>query len=83
MLNAVPARGSLADEAAEAIESNDTRIIAAPPRIGHRMAFVHAAIAGLTPLVTEAHGKAATEIRGLYDWVLRHAAEIAALEVAA
>ena len=83
VLNAVPARGPLADEAAQAIGSDGSGMIVAPPRIGHRVAFVHAATAGLTPLETEADGKAAAEIRDLYDWVRRHAAAVASVEVAA
>lgn len=83
VLNAVPARGSLADEAAEAIASNGVGMTVAPPRIGQRVAFVHAATAGLTPLETDATGKAAAEVRDLYAWVRRRAAEIAEVEVAA
>lgn len=83
VLNAVPSRGTLADEAADAIRSNGMGLVVAPTRVGHRVAFVHAATAGLTPLESEAGGKAAAEIRELHAWVRRHAAEASVVEVAA
>lgn len=83
VLNAVPAHGPLADEAAEAIRENGMGLVVAPTRVVHRVAFVHAATAGLTPLESAGGGKAAAEIRALHSRVRRHTAEVTALGVAA
>ena len=66
VLNAVPARGPLADEAAEAISRSGLAI--APVRIGQRAAFVHSLTAGQTVHEYERTGKAAQEIQALYLW---------------
>lgn len=71
ILNAVPPMGSLADEAAAAIEGGGHLV--APCRIGHRVAFVHAATAGLTPMESDPKGKAATELAALHQWTVSHA----------
>ena len=45
MLNAVPPRGSLGDEAAEAVSGYGIKVM--PVRIGQRAAFIHARMARL------------------------------------
>ena len=73
VLNAVPARGALADEAEDAIGSYGLSV--APVRIGHRVAFVHSATHGQAAVEFERDGKAAEEIVGLYRWIGVHAVE--------
>lgn len=67
ILNAVPPRTTLADEARAAITSYD--IETAPCQLGQRIAFVHALTAGLTAQEYEPNGKAAKEINDLYTYV--------------
>ncbi len=67
VLNAVPPRGGLADEAAAAIAQYG--LSPAPVRIGQRMAFVHSLTAGQTAVEFEPRGKAAHEIKTLYKWI--------------
>lgn len=67
VLNLVPPRGSLPDEASEAVAGYGVGIV--PIRLGHRMAFQHALTAGLTAQEYEPDGKAADEVRQLYQWV--------------
>ena len=67
ILNAVPARGALADEARAAI--NTYQVETAPCQLGQRIAFVHALTAGLTAQEYEPHGKAAKEIDALYKYL--------------
>ncbi|MBW4626506.1 MAG: ParA family protein [Brasilonema octagenarum HA4186-MV1] len=76
VLNAVPPRGSLADEAVEAICAlRSSKAIAplgvsiAPIRIGQRAAFVHSLTAGQTAQEYEPEGKAAEEIQQVYKWM--------------
>lgn len=69
VLNAVPSRGSLADEAIEAI--GDYGVSVAPYRIGQRAAFIHSLTAGLTASEYEPKGKAAKEIQQLYKWTCK------------
>lgn len=64
VLNAVPSRGSLPDEAREAVSSYDIPV--APGSMGQRVAYVHSLTAGLTAQEFEPHGKAAEEIQQLY-----------------
>ena len=71
VLNAVPPRGTLADEAEEAIKSFGLTV--SPARIGQRMAFIHSLTAGQTVLEYEREGKAAQEIKTLYMWTCQHA----------
>lgn len=66
VLNAVPPRGSLADEAASAVAQYGVPI--APVRIGQRASYVHALTLGLTAPEFEPQGKAAAEIRELFEW---------------
>lgn len=69
ILNAVPARSSLADEARAAIDTYD--ITTAPCQLGQRIAFVHSLTAGLTAQEYEPKGKAAKEINTLYKYIAK------------
>ncbi|MBC6434843.1 ParA family protein, partial [Nostoc sp. HG1] len=69
ILNCVPTRGSLGDEAAEAIQSYGVAL--APVKIGERTAFVRSLTDGLSALEYEARGKAAAEIWDLYKWLCK------------
>lgn len=69
VLNAVPPRGSLADEAVEAIASYGMTV--APVKVGQRAAFVHSLTTGLTAQEYEPEGKAAEEIQQLYKWMCK------------
>ena len=68
VLCAVPSRGPLADEAAEALRAVGLDV--APVRVGHRAAFIHAATAGAGVLEHAPESKAAEEVRALYAWVV-------------
>ncbi|MEE4379040.1 MAG: AAA family ATPase [Candidatus Competibacteraceae bacterium] len=67
VLNAIPHRGQDAQEAKEVIADYGADIV--PISLGHRAAFQHAATLGLGVLEYEPNGKAAKEIKGLYDWL--------------
>ncbi|MEO0374164.1 MAG: ParA family partition ATPase [Cyanobacteria bacterium P01_A01_bin.17] len=67
VLNAVPPQGSIAYEAARAIKSYEVDL--APINLVQRVAYQHSLTAGLTAQEYEPSGKAANEIRRLYDWV--------------
>ena len=67
VLNAVPPRGGLADEAAAAIGNYGVPV--SPIRLGHRAAFVHALTAGQTAQEYEPEGKGAEEVTHLYMWL--------------
>lgn len=67
VLNAVPPRGALADEAIEAIKGYGVAV--APVRVSQRAAFVHSLTAGQTAQEYEPDGKAAEEIQQLYKWI--------------
>ena len=64
VLNAVPPRGSLGEEAAEAVSGYGIKVM--PVRIGQRAAFIHALTAGQTVQEYEPRSKAAAEIKELY-----------------
>jgi len=66
ILNAVPPRGTLADEATTAVQAYGIPV--APLRITHRAAYVHALTIGQTAQEYEPSGKAALEISQLYRW---------------
>ena len=68
VLNSVPSRGSLASEAAQALEGYD--ITVCPESLGQRSAFIHSLTAGLTAQEYEPDGKAAREVRRLTQWTL-------------
>jgi len=69
ILNCVPARGSLAEEAIQAVEGYGVEI--APVQVGQRAAYLHSLTAGLAVQEYEPDGKAAAEIRRLYLWTCR------------
>ncbi|MDZ8242002.1 MAG: ParA family partition ATPase [Nostoc sp. ChiQUE01a] len=69
VLNAVPTRGSLGDEAEDALK--EYKIPVAPVRISERTAFVRCLSGGLSVMEYEPRGKAADEIWQLYKWVCK------------
>lgn len=71
VLNTVPPRGTLAEEAAAAIASYDMTVC--PVHIGQRAAFLHCLTAGKTAGEYEPQGKAAEEISELYKWICKQA----------
>ena len=66
VLNQIPPRGPLADQAAEAAASSGLEV--SPCRIGSRVAFQHSLTNGLGVIEHEPEGKAAAEIRALFRW---------------
>ena len=66
VLNQVPPRGPLPDEAAEAVAARGLEV--APCRIGARVAFQHSLTNGLGVLEHEPAGRAAKEIAALFAW---------------
>jgi chromosome partitioning protein len=67
VLNACPPQGrALIEEAAEAVRGYGIEV--APVRITQRAAFAHALASGQTAQEYEPDGKAAEEIRQLYEW---------------
>lgn len=72
VLNSVPPRGALADEAAEAIAGYGVEVV--PVRVGQRAAFQHAITLGQGAQEFEPGGKAAEEIKALYKWVCKQIA---------
>jgi len=69
VLNAVPPRGTLGEEAASAIEGYSVPV--APVTICHRAAYMHSLTAGQTAQEYDPEGKAAEEIKRLYKWVCK------------
>ncbi len=70
VLNAVPPRGTLADEAQKVITNYGLNVL--PARLGQRSAFVHSITNGQSVLEYEPSGKASMEIRTLYLQTCRH-----------
>jgi chromosome partitioning protein len=70
VLNAVPPRGALADDAAEAVSGYGLPV--APVRIAQRAAFLHCLTVGQTAQEYESDGKASEEIQQLYRWTCKH-----------
>lgn len=68
LLNAVPPRGSLADEAAGAVRGIGGTV--APLALGSRVAHVHAFTLGRTAQEFEPRGKAAADAQRLYRWTM-------------
>ena len=66
VLNQVAPRGSLADQAAEAIRGFGLETI--PHRIGARVAFTHSLTSGLGVVEYEPRGRAAEEIQKIHAW---------------
>lgn len=69
VINSVPSRGSLAEEAAAAVAVYDVDI--APVQIGQRAAFMHALTIGQTAQEYEPTGKGSKEIQQLYMWTCK------------
>ena len=69
VLNTVPPRGSLGEEAKLAVAGYGVEI--APVSLGQRAAFQHALTAGLAAQEYEPSGKAAKEVTQLYKWICR------------
>ncbi len=69
VLNAVPPRGTLGDDADSAIGVYDVPIC--PIRVVNRAVFIHSITEGLCALEYEPEGKGANEIRQLYKWACR------------
>jgi chromosome partitioning protein len=69
VLNAVPARGSLTNEAIEAVTAYGVGV--ADVQLGQRAAYVHCLTAGLTAQEFEPDGKAAREIKHLFRWMMK------------
>jgi chromosome partitioning protein len=69
VLTCVPSTGTLAEEAAQAVSSYDIPLC--PFRIGQRAAFVHALTVSQSVNEYEPNGKAAEEIKKLYQWVIK------------
>lgn len=70
VLNAVPPRGTLADEAEQVIRSNGLEVL--PARLGQRAVFVHSLTTGQSAIEFEATGKAAQEIKTVYTLTCQH-----------
>ncbi len=66
MLNTIPSRGSLGEDARQAVAGYGMEI--SPVELGQRAAYQHALTAGLTVQEYEPSGKAADEITQLYMW---------------
>ena len=69
VLNAVPARGSLKDEALQAAEQYGVEV--APVQLGNRVAYVHSITEGLSVNEYEKKGKSAEEIKNLYKYICK------------
>ena len=67
VFNQVRPQKARSEEAETAIKAQ--RFPVCPVRIGFRVAFEDSDMTGRTPLETEPHGKAAEEIRNLYQYV--------------
>jgi chromosome partitioning protein len=70
VLNSVPSRGSIAQEAISAVESYGVDVV--PVQIGQRAAFMHALTTGQTAQEYEPTGKGADEVQQLYIWTCKH-----------
>lgn len=68
LLNAVPSRGSLTDEAETGL-SQWAPVV--PVRMYHRAAYSHATNDGRSVEEYDPHGKAAEEIRALHHWIMK------------
>lgn len=67
LLNAVPPQGKLGEEAANALQNAGVQV--ATPCLHHLVAFSHAVNDGRTAQEYDPHGKAAAEIKALFDWI--------------
>jgi chromosome partitioning protein len=66
VLNAVPPRGGLADDAESAVKGYGLPVV--PVRVTQRATYVHALTVGQTAQEYEPDSKAAEEIAALYKW---------------
>lgn len=71
VLNQAPSRGSLAEEATQAIASMEVDV--SPVIIGQRIAYVHAVTAGQGVQEYEPRGKAAEEMKKLFSFIMKRA----------
>lgn len=69
VLNSTPPRGSLAEDAATAVEGYGVEV--APIQICQRAVFMHALTVGQTAQEYEPNGKGAEEIQQLYMWTCK------------
>jgi chromosome partitioning protein len=67
VLNAVPPRGTKRDQARDVIK--DLRLPVCPASLGHRTAFTDAGVHGLSAQEYDPSGKAAMEVKGVYEFV--------------
>ena len=67
VLNGVPWRGPKAAQAREAL--TDAGLSVCPVAIGYRVAHEHAAVLGETAREFDPRGKAAAEVRHVYEWM--------------
>ena len=67
VLNAVPPRSSIGNEAATGLAGRGAQV--APHQLTHRAAFAHGVIDGRTAQEFEPQGKAAKEVELLYEWL--------------
>ena len=67
VLNAVPPRGGIGQEAADGLAKQGAQV--APHQLGHRAAFSYGVIDGRTAQEIEPRGKAAQEVEDLYTWL--------------
>ena len=67
VLNAVPTRSGIGDEAAAGLAGQGVQV--APHQLAHRAAFTHGVIDGRTAQEFEPQGKAAAEVQALYKWI--------------
>ena len=72
VLNAVPARGTIAGEAVTAV--NQYGAVVCPVQIGMRAAYYHCLVAGQVAQEYEPTGKAAEEAFALFKWTTRQLA---------
>ena len=70
VLNAVPVRSKIGDEAAAGLKGQGAQV--APTYLSHRAAYGHAVIDGRTAQEYEAGGKADQEVDTLFQWVCGH-----------
>lgn len=69
VLNSVPPRGSLSEEATAAVSGYGVGV--APIQLGQRAAFMHALTGGQAAQEYEPSGKAAEEAKHLYMWICK------------
>jgi chromosome partitioning protein len=78
VLTFCPPQGREADDTAQVVQQLGAKLC--PVRIGHRVAYSRAQQTGLTAQEIEPEGKAANEIRHLYDYACMHLYNHTAME---